>query len=151
MKMARDRNNCSEVPVVPRTNLDGTCKDRCVFTLRHPWSLHFRTEGFIIRSIHVCMYSRAHGACSQRAKKLYAHPGVRVLKYAPPIHSIPLWPNQPRTFTSHSIQAQSLHSVRVRVRVGWSASGATAKKKFTYVYPVLHNWYQVFWYSISSR
>ena len=25
-----------------------------------------------------------------QAKKLYAHPGARVLKYAPPIHSIPL-------------------------------------------------------------
>ena len=41
-----------------------------------------------------------------RKSYTYARPGVRVLKYAPPIHSIPLWPNQPRTFTIHSIQAQ---------------------------------------------
>ena len=65
--------------------------------------------------------------------QVHAHPGARVLKYAPPIHSIPLPPNQyiNRTFTSHSIQAKSSHSVRVRVRVrvrvGWPASGATAK------------------------
>ena len=77
---------------------------------------------------------------------LYAHPGVRVLKYARPIHSIPLWSNQPRTFTSHSIQAQGYlpHSVRVSVRVGWSASGATAEKKKQCV---LRTWYEVFWYS----
>ena len=29
-----------------------------------------------------------------------------VLKYEPPIHSIPLWSNQLRTFTCHGIQAQ---------------------------------------------
>ena len=39
-------------------------------------------------------------------KKKYAHLGVRVLKCAPPVHSIPLRPNRPRTFTGHSIQAQ---------------------------------------------
>ena len=37
------------------------------------------------------------------AKKLYAHPGARVLKCVPPIQGIPLRANQPRTFTSHSI------------------------------------------------
>ena len=42
----------------------------------------------------------------KKSEELYAHPGVRVLKYAPPIHSIPLWPYQSRTFTSHSIRAQ---------------------------------------------
>ena len=36
----------------------------------------------------------------------YAHPGARFFKCAPPIHSIPFRPDQPGTFTSHSIQTQ---------------------------------------------
>ena len=75
----------------------------------------------------------------------YAHPGVRVLKYAPPIHFVPLWPNQPieppqATASKH----RSPHSVRVRVRVrvqvGWSAPGAIANPPQN-MYLVLYTWY----------
>ena len=85
---------------------------------------------------------------------LYAHPGARVLKYAPPIHSIPLWPNQPRTFTSHSIQAQ------VTPQRSGSGSGSGSgrvvdvrrhgQKKNYINNQVLYTWYQVFRYSSSS-
>ena len=48
---------------------------------------------------------------------------------------------------------RSLHSVRVRVkvgvRVGWSASGATAKSPYMYMYPVLYTWYQAFRYIVG--
>ena len=40
-------------------------------------------------------------------KTLYAHPGVRVLKYAPSIHSIPLWLNQPINGNLHKPQHPS--------------------------------------------
>ena len=54
---------------------------------------------------------------------LHTHPGERVLKYASPIHSIPLWPNQPTTFTSHSIQAQVTPSTAFGFGLGFVSGG----------------------------
>ena len=68
---------------------------------------------------------------------------------ASPFGRINLEPSQ-ATASKH----RSPHSVRVRgrvrVRVGWSALGATAKRK-TNMYLVLYTWYHVFWYRSSTN
>ena len=45
-----------------------------------------------------------------KTRKCYMHtPGARVLKYSPPIRSIPLWPSQPRTLTSQNNSGTSVY------------------------------------------
>ena len=64
----------------------------------------------MIVSIQYTIYSSRKSKVTQQVAGVYLCGGQFKdyvdLVESPPIHSIPLWPNQPRTFTSHSIQAQ---------------------------------------------
>ena len=96
-----------------------------------------------------------------RARKLYAHPGARVLKYAPPIHSIPLRPSQPinRTFTSHSnIRAQIDYPIAFGLGFGSGRRRRAPRPNppsilvfyiyIYYIYLLLYTWYQVCRYTV---
>ena len=66
---------------------------------------------------------------------------------ASPFGRINLEPSQ-ATASKHRSPHSVRVTVRVRVRVGWSASGATAKTPL-HMYPVLYTWYQVLRYTSS--
>ena len=72
-----------------------------------------------------------------RRKHLYVHPGARVLKCAPPTHSIsPFVRINLESSQTTASKHRSPHSVRVRV--GWSALGSTAKTPLN-MYQVIRN------------
>ena len=55
-------------------------------------------------NVEVCVRFSSRTCCGLRSeipvlvpKEMYAHLGARVSKCAPPIHNIPLWPNQPKS------------------------------------------------------